>query len=306
MLDLSYLAQSTKADVQTFSGTSGTGGYLTWQRPRGVSMLNIIAIGAGSDGGSGAIGAAGSSAGGGGGGSGGVTSVLVPALSLPALMYVKAPTLAADGATIVSISPPGAAGATEILAIANAPIANGGAASGNTAGTGATGGVVVAINSMRLAGLGRYTVAAGQNGSSGGDSASNAVSTVLPTSGIMVTAGGGGGGTAGAGLPGNLAGDISGAGVFPTLSAGISSSAATTPATDGSAGIQPIPELLYFYGGSGGGATFGSATGAGLVAGKGGNGAYGCGGGGGGGGLTGSTQGTGGQGGPGLVIIIAW
>lgn len=61
-----------------------------------------------------------------------------------------------------------------------------------------------------------------------------------------------------------------------------------------------------YCGGTGGGSTHGSATGAGLVGARGGAGGRGCGGGGGGGALTGSSQGMFGLGGPGQVIIVSW
>jgi hypothetical protein len=64
--------------------------------------------------------------------------------------------------------------------------------------------------------------------------------------------------------------------------------------------------LMFFYGGMGGGSTYATATGAGLVQSNGGNGAPGCGGGGTGGALTGSTAGIIGLGGPSFAIITCW
>jgi hypothetical protein len=105
---------------------------------------------------------------------------------------------------------------------------------------------------------------------------------------------------------GSNGGPLNTAGVFPALNGGFGSGSATTPAASGASGFRPIANLMYFYGGTGGASTHGSATGGGLVQSNGGDGAYGCGGGGSGAALTGSTPGVVGKGGPAFCIITCW
>lgn len=298
MLDLQHLASRTKADVQVFGGSLS---IATWQKPRGASMIYMFAAGPGGPGGNGAVGAASTAAGGGGGSSGSQSTLLIPAIFLPDLLYLTVPMA---GATLTVATVHGAPAANNV--VLRAEFGNtGGAASGATAGTAGTASGAASISNCPLAGMGRFNALGGQAGIAGG--AGGAANLSLPTTGLVVTGGTGGAGV-GASGGGNVGGNITGAGIFPTLLGGTGPAvgATTTPPDSGNSGIQPIPGLNYFYGGTGAGSTHNAATGAGLVGAHGGNGAPGCGGGGGGGALTGSTQGLGGVGGPGLVIIIAW
>lgn len=302
MLDLQHLASSTKADVQVFTG-EGTGVAKAWQKPRGVSMLYILALGRGGAGGNGAVGAASAAAGGGGGASGSQTTLLIPAIFLPDTLYIHASTSLSN--TSVAIYPStGSPTSRDVVVMAYAGN-NGGNASGATAGAAGTLPVAVTAADMPLYGMGRTNILGGQAGVIGSVSATG-TSVTLPTTGLIVTGGASGGGLAntGGGIS-RAGGNITGAGVFPTLEGGVLGGTGFPPG-NGSAGIRPIPNLNYFYGGSGGASSHPDATGAGLVGGYGGDGAPGCGGGGGGGALTGSTQGLGGKGGPGLVVIISW
>ena len=290
------------AEVFTFvgSGTTTTQAPIMWQKPRGKSMIDILIVGSAGSGGSGAVGAASTASGGGGGGSGSQTRVTMPIHLLPDVLYLwlPGPGVTSSGA-IITISPDTTA--ANRVAIGNAG-GNGGNASGATAGTaGAAASAATAAN-MPL-GWAFATALAGQ---AGGIITTSAGAVALPTTGLLVTGGGAGAALGAAGSTGTAGGNITGSGVFPTLSGGAAEGSQTTPAGDGSAGYRPVPNLLLGYGGSGGGSTGGAATGAGLYAGKGGNGAPGCGGGGGGGGFTGSTQGTGGLGGPAYCVITVW
>ena len=304
MLDLQHLVSSSRADVQVFVGSAVNidVGHFTWNKPRGVSMAYMIAVGAGGPGGNGAVGAASTAAGGGGGGGGGQTTLLIPTIFLPDVLYVQTGYSGGTAHTKVSVSPRFTV-VNEIILYAQFANGAGGNASGATAGTGGVGGNIVTIATSCLSGLGRYQFFAGQAGTNGGTTGAGN-DLALPTTGLIVTGGAGGAGLASGN--GGAGGRITGAGPLQTLAGGIGAINATTPPTYGSSGISPITGLLYNYGGTGGGATSGIATGAGLVGAYGGNGAPGCGGGGGGGALTGSTQGLGGRGGPGFVIIIAW
>lgn len=123
------------------------------------------------------------------------------------------------------------------------------------------------------------------------------------------------GGTGGAGLgAGGANGSAGGAYTVPAAPSplniphpgGVAPTAATTPPGVGEHGKNFVLAELnipYFFGGTGGGSTHGTATGAGLVQARGGDGGYGCGGGGMGGALTGSTPAVQALGGESICII---
>lgn len=126
----------------------------------------------------------------------------------------------------------------------------------------------------------------------------------------MISGGAGGGGTPTANTN-FTGGNITGAGLIPTLSGGAAGGGAGQSGIFwGAAGGIVSADLLMasaafsghgpfaMTGGSGGGTNGAAGTG-----GAGGDGAFGCGGAGGGGGVTG---GAGGRGGSGLVLISAW
>src|SRR6266568_4685992 len=94
MLDFFNLPNNERApntDIQMFTGAgtnSGSSPNLVdvheWKKPRGITMMHIVCIGAGGGGGGGVTGAVGvSKAGGGGGGSGALSILLIPAVYLP-------------------------------------------------------------------------------------------------------------------------------------------------------------------------------------------------------------------------------
>ena len=154
------------------------------------------------------------------------------------------------------------------------------------------------------------SVTGGQAGTAGGTTG-NAGSLTLPVNGIRVTGGTGGGGLPAAATTGSSGGAF---GVpatpsyFPAQSGGLGSATATVAADPGRHGfrIEQAAANHYYYGGTGGASTHGSATGAGLTQARGGNGAIGSGGGGMGGALTGSTPASLSLGGPGLVVITCY
>ena len=57
--DFFHLPPSQKADVQVFSptGFANTAQWQTWEKPRGISFVHIVAVSGGCGGGAGAIGA---------------------------------------------------------------------------------------------------------------------------------------------------------------------------------------------------------------------------------------------------------
>lgn len=313
MLDTSHLPTASNADVWQFTGQQYSSSLAnddvhTWVKPRGKTMAHILLVGKGGNGGTGVVGANSTAAGGGGGGSGAQTAITIPIRFLPDILYIGFGGFS-SGRAFVSIAPPSAfasgPAANEVLMHAgNGGI--GGNASGATAGAAGTGGTVATAALMPIGWAWATQVVAGQAGIIGGTTGAGAALT-LPLTGLRVT-----GGTGGAGLPAAAAVGLAGGTfttptslVFPAHPGGVGGSATTTPPGLGRMGYQVLP-MGYWYGGTGGGSTHGSATGAGLVQASGGDGGLGCGGGGMGGALTGSTAGTVALGGSGFCIITCW
>lgn len=296
-----------------FTGNTTTDGgrWVSWDKPSGFSVLSIFLLASGGGGGTGVIGAAGAAAGGGGGGSGCQTTVLIPMYLVPSKLYLSigiGSTL--DGVPSYVSAAPDATSLNDIICLANAG-SKGGNASGATPGAaGATGSAATA--SVMPLGWGHVQQAlAGQAGIIG--SAGTAASLTQPTTGLRVTGATGGSGVpaAGAGAAGGQITTPRTAGtkpttVFPLRPSGSGGSATTTPPSNGQNGIVIYSPGLWFYGGTSGGATHATATGAGLVQASGGKGSYGCGGAGMSGALTGSTPGTQASGGSGLCILTWW
>lgn len=314
MLDLFHIPGSSgNADVQMFIGASTAAGndWQTWQKPRGKAMCDILLIGKGGNGGAGVIGLNSTAAGGGGGGSGGQTRITMPLSLLPDALFLSLAGLSATTtlASYIAISPKLTAGAGAPIANDTLMIANGGGNGGNatgaTAGTAGAAGAVATVATMPLGWQFSTLALAGQAGIAGGTTGAAGALT-LPLTGLLVTGGTGGAGLGAAGVAGTAGGAFTAAGQFPAHAGGTGAAAATTPPGDGTGGYQPISKLGYWYGGTGGGSTHGTATGAGLRQAWGAPGSYGCGGGGGGGALTGSAAGQVGMGGPSICIITCW
>ena len=92
MLDLRHTpsAYAGAAGQQIFIGTMTTATTLsqTWVKPRGISMVSMLILGQGGKGANSVVGA--TSAGGAGGGSGAQSHLIIPASSLPDILYVGA------------------------------------------------------------------------------------------------------------------------------------------------------------------------------------------------------------------------
>lgn len=274
--------------------------WMTWIKPRGLSMAHIIGFGGGGGGGGGFSAAAGNARGGGGaGGSSGVTRVTIPLFLIPDMLYIQvgvgglggpAGTGGTDGElSYVSIAPNTTA--TNVLLICpNGTLGNGG--SGTAAGTGGSAGAAGSISQMPLAGLGQFATIGGQAGAAGGaQTGAIGVAIAIPVTSTLCQGGSGGAGTTSA--------DFAGGECTAIANSWLSQQRPATPAAgsfNGSGGPQ-IWKPFFSFGGLGG-----SSSNTGL-GGNGGNGAHGAGGGGGGGGTTG---GRGGDGGGGIVIIICW
>jgi hypothetical protein len=268
-----------------------------WQKPRGITMVHIIAIGAGGGGGGGHTAATGSSKGGGGGGASGAVSRLYIAANLcPENLKITIGGGGAGGA----VSSNGTSGGTTIieafrtigtLATYILSAEGGGAGGGGTAavrGPAGTAGVIATTASANFSNEGVSNFSSGQPGDLGGVIGGGAgVSQALSNQTSPFSGGAGGGG---AGTSSNNGGNQTGFADIPTVPGGT----VTVPnGGDGFFRLNPF----YSTGGAGG---YGNNVGSG---GNGGNGALCCGGGGGGAGTTG---GIGGRGGNGLVIITCW
>ena len=273
-------------------------------------MAAMLGIGGGGAGGTGVIGANSTAAGGGGGASGNQTRITMPLIYLPDVLYISAPAPAnnaAGGTASVGIKPDGTVNHLILTASGGG---KGGNAAGATAGSAGSAASINTLSLSPLAGSGHYLSLAGQAGIIGGTTVSAAALT-LPVTGLICT-----GGTGGGGLPAAAAAGTSGGAFtvpaapspFPPQPGGVGSATATLPADPGVAGvIKVLTGLFYHYGGTGAASTHGTATGGGLVQGRGGDGiGFGCGGGGMGGALTGSSAAVQALGGPGYVCIICW
>jgi len=312
MLDLNHLPKLQTGTLDYFLGESTALNqgptWKTWEKPRSANMIQITCIGAGGGGGGGVTNADNNNRGGGAGGSsGGFTTLQIPAIFLPDILYVSAGAPGRGGVpgnpgglgtvgqgSYVTIAP-----YTALTGIYTVCYANGGTVStvqptDLTTST-APGAVAAAtITNMLIAGHGTFTALAGQNGAPGGafsDSAGGNIS--YPTSGLLLSGGGGGGGGASAG--GDVIAPTQASYVyFSTLARGN----AGNPGQDGRSGYQ-IQQPLLSLGASGGGAGTNDND-------DGGNGSPGGIGSGGSGGGAGDPGGSGGPGGPGLVIIHTW
>ena len=305
MIDLSHLPAG--ADVQVFRGASTVGGgWLVWNKPRGINTVLMVGIGPGRGGGGGAAAAVGTSkGGGGGGGGGGYSAALFPASALPASLSIqvsdggKGGASATDGASVS----PNAGVPTQVCTYPVSAAQNrylfadtgrNGTAGGGAGGAAGAGGTVMAATSCPLIHLAVWwTASAGCAGTAGtlGTAVTNtAIGTTIP---ILGGAGGGGYTAAGSAVAGGgFASDV------PALVPSTAGGAAGASPGAGDHGLWLPP---YMIGGCGGGATDTAAT-------TGGAGGYGIapGAGGGGGGAGVAAGGRGGDGGPGLVIIVAW
>lgn len=275
----------------------------TWQPyiiPRNHSMLFILGIGGGGGGGAGFSAASTNPRGGGGGGSTGTTTRAVyPRLILPDVVFVKV----GNGGNVAGSITPAASYVSVISgSIAAAALLlsapggnNGGNGTAGAAGGGAGTTSAVTGTGAVFFGDGLFTAIQGQAGVGGGvQTGANGNSITYGANGVPLSGGAGGAGvnTVGTSFAG---GDITGAGLVPTVSGGAAGS------NNGGDGIgttlDGIIKPWLFTGGAGGGSNDGG------VGGNGGNGGIGCGGGGGGGGTTG---GSGGNGGSGLILIASW
>lgn len=224
MLDLFNIQTPQNANYQEFFG-GGT--VRDWVKPRGVSMVRFMLIGAGAGGRNGTA-----SQGGAGGGSGAITHWLGPAMFIPDVLRVSigagGAAAAAGGNTTIIYQLKNTTGYTLLTAE--------GAAS-QTAGAASAG--------SPFASIGVYKSINGQNGSTADTSVSASATTFLS------------GGAGGSGASGTAGGTVAVNYGYPTSVA--ATAGTSNPGQDGFFITQPV---LLGRGGSGG-ATTTSAGGAG-------------------------------------------
>ncbi len=306
LADYSHLPNIKGTNTRSFVGTKQPAAVTatSWQScniPKTASFVSIFCVGAGSGGGGGltrGAGVASIAAGGPGGGSAAIARGLWMASCLPSQLFLLPGNggIGGSGSTVA-----GVVGARSVVAdtpntlgtAANTVIVSGAvAAPGATAGTSSAsqaGAVGETISTIVLCGYSPTSMSmffvAGQQGSANGASGGAGVALVYQASVATLLSGGTGAGTlASASNTDKAGGNITGAGIIPTLLGG---AAAAGAGNNGYTLTNPFMSL----GGTGGGSAGASGT-----AGTGGTGGIGCGGGGGGPGVTG---GRGGDGGPG-------
>jgi hypothetical protein len=292
MLDFSHIPNAANGAETFIFNALGANDWQTWVKPRGKSLVNIIAISPGGGGGNGFSAAAATARGGGGGGGSGAISRFfnIPLITLPDTLFINvalggAPGAAASGVTLVSVRPDSTT-QNRVASAATAAAAAGGNGSAVAVGAAGLGATIISL-APTMASLGTFSSVAGQQGSAGG-AVAGGVGTAVTWGNLTLPlcGGAGGGGTTSVDFAGAA---INAGGWFPSLAGGL----AASRGQDGFYSAVPFGAC----GGSGGGSS-NAATG-----GAGGDGAIGCGGGGGGAGVTG---GAGGKGGHGLVIINCW
>jgi hypothetical protein len=310
MLDLMHIPSATRGRVWVCNGNSAASGvgWTAWQRQRGETFAHMFLLANGGGGGTGVIGANSTAAGGGGGGSSGQSRIEIPLYGLPDQLWVSVPYPAAAASNAyISIAPNNT---TNHLILHASGGGLGGNAAGATPGAAGAAGSLSNIATAPLGGMGNPVYLSGQAGLVGSANSTGAALT-LPVTGILCTGGTGGAGLGAAASSGSAGGSFivpAAPSPFPPQNGGAGSAVATTPPEPGREGLAGFTQgLRYFYGGTGGASTHGTATGGGLVQARGGNGVGpGCGGGGMGGALTGSTAAAASLGGPGICIIISW
>jgi hypothetical protein len=307
MLDLNHLPKPQNGYIDYFYST-GTS-WVTWEKPRGIIMLEIICIGGGGGGRSGWSSTS-IRSGGGGGGSGGFSRLLIPAVFLPDVLYVSVGRGGAGGAstTTAGTANVGDPGNTSFVSIAPSTAAiyvacfaspgGGGTAGNSSSGPAGAGAGVATQSSALISGLGIFSALAGQSGNTGGNGSQTALA--YPTTGLLLSGGAAGGGGSG-GIGSNITAPTQASFSLITTRNGGGSATIAGPGADGISLFQPLMSI----GGAGGGSSSSTTPGVGS-GGRGGNGGFGSGGGGGGAGPSGTGSGAGGRGGDGFVIIRSW
>jgi hypothetical protein len=313
--DLQDLPYPSNCEVYTFVGAVDDDltsvNWKVWNKPKGSTMVYILAVGAGGGGGRGFGRPNGDpGGGGGGGGSGGVATLLIPSFFLPDILYIR-PGSGGEGSNTNGVA--GTNGGIAYVCFSQSTTAPnvllessstqaGGGGTGTGAAVGAAGtaagSTTIYVGSL----LGYLTGIVGQAGGAGGNPAGgNGVSLSTVWNGFKNSGGAGG--------AGSDADPFSGGNIAPgtatnftflnwpnAAGGGILAAGGSSTVRNGSSGVNLWAPFVS-CGGAGGGTNDDSG-------GNGGNGGIGSGGG--GGGTGDGTVGRGGNGGPGMVFIFSW
>ena len=298
---------NTQNNNSIFYANGGTVAWQTWTKPRNCKFISILAISGGGGGGSGRFSAAIiNAAGGGGGGASGTALGIFPANSLPDTLYIQVGIggvggTAGGNGTAGSISYVSVQPNTTSINVIIAGTGNSGGFGGTGGNAGGVAGIApsafIKTSTGLLSANGVVTSTAGWVGATGGQSLSG---SSIQVSGITTGGAGGGGNTAAS--VNNAGGNITGIGIVPTITGGVTGVTTSAPGTDGYNSLLPfisssVSVPMFFTGGAGGSSKHNG------TAGDGGKGGFGSGGGGGG---SGNPSGAGGRGGDGLVIITCF
>jgi len=298
-------------NIFTYYALETSSSFQVWNKPAGISMVNIVVIGGGSGGGAGYHGSASlvTARGGCGGAAGGLVSTTIPAILLPDTLYLYVGHGGAGGPAYtdaVIANRTGSNGSQgEISYVCLYPEINSGSVliqSSQTRPGRGTGGqtvtqaaatAITVTNANELKWLG-VTGIVNTPTAAGVGSTTAALSSITY---VGFLTGGAGGGQ----IANNGSGQGGGSVIMTNINAAFSISV-----PGGAFGVVAPGSVGFFKqapfiatGGAGGGGTYNASRGG--RGGNGGKGAYGCGGGGGGSG--GSFNGSGGDGGDGLIII---
>jgi hypothetical protein len=275
--------------------------WQVWEKPDGCNFIHIVVIGTGAGGGGGYQRVASATGGGGGGGAAsGISTMMIPAYTIPDKLYIQVGIGGAGGAKLAA----GSAGGASYVGLvpdttntsANILISNVNSTGGGSAGSasgGAAGSAAGIVWATPFTGWGKYiNIIAGQAGQAGTGN-SNFDQTAIV---------GGGAGAAYAAASTQVAGrSVTSSYKQPSSIAVSTSSALGTFVNNSGSGASLMYPQPQFFAGAGAAAQT-SAT-----SNDGGNGGIGCGGGGGGvGTISYVNSPSGGKGGDGLVIITAW
>jgi hypothetical protein len=314
--DLQDFPYPSNSDVYVFVGPVDddltTVNWKVWNKPKGSTMVYILAVGAGGGGGRGFGRPNGDSGGGGGGGgSGAISRLLIPSFFLPDVLYIR-PGSGGEGSNTNGVA--GTNGGIAyvcysqstdapnvLIQSSNSQAGGGGTGTGGAVGAAGTAGGVAGTQTTG-AQLGIYSATTGVAGAAGGSTGGGNGVSITNVWSLTINSGGAGGG-------GSDADPFSGGGLDPQVATNFTfinwpntanalAIAGTSAAAsrNGSSGVN-IWQPFVSCGGAGGGTNDNSG-------GNGGNGGIGSGGGGGGTGE--SPVGRGGNGGPGMVMIISW
>jgi len=312
MIDFNHIdgANSGNTITNTFYAVSGSS-WQTWQKPRGAKFIQIFCLGGGAGGQTGVVNGGGAS-GGRGGNSGGIMRGIIPAFTIPDILYIQVGE-GGNGAPSSISAATGGSGSLSYVSIAPTTLSAALIAQSSAVLPSSTTTTVTAttVTTTAFANVGIFNSIAGVLGAIGSTSSSFIFPGVTQGSSLASLAsssvtGGGGGASKLAGA--TAAVSYSGGTVFSSsffLLSNVAGGLPTGSTANGKPGSGSDGYYLMnpFCAMGGGGGSNGTSNANSNVGGRGGNGAYGCGGGGGGGATLGATSGGGGNGGDGLVII---